>query len=121
MGRVAVIGSSVAGASVSLLLSRVGYHVECFELLTESQLSRESGAGLLLQPSGLSILHTISPSLLRDVIKEGTQVNRLYGETAKGRTVLDLQWRDLHPTFYGLGVQRWKLFAALRRALLSQV
>jgi 2-polyprenyl-6-methoxyphenol hydroxylase-like FAD-dependent oxidoreductase len=106
--RVAVVGCGTAGAAAALLLHRAGHAVTLFERVPDPA---PVGAGLLLQPTGLGVLDRLG--LLEEVLARGARVDRLHGETARGRAVLDLAYADLAPGLYGLGVQRGILFDAL--------
>lgn len=106
MNKIAVIGSSVAGATAALLASKhLGASIKVFERVSNP---RAVGAGFLLQPTGLSVLS--QTGLLSDVQAAGARVNRLYGETSTGSTVLDLQYSKLGKGLHGLGVDRGKVY-----------
>jgi 2-polyprenyl-6-methoxyphenol hydroxylase-like FAD-dependent oxidoreductase len=47
------------------------------------------------------------------VLSHGAPIQRLYGENASGRVVLDLNYADLSPELFGLGIRRGAVFAAL--------
>ena len=72
------------------------------------------GAGLLLQPSGLSVLWELG--LLQAVLDHGRRVNRLFGDDADGHQVMDMHYREMDPRLFGVGIQRGALFALLDRA-----
>jgi len=69
------------------------------------------GAGLLVQPTGLSVLDRLG--LLPRLLSLGSRIDRLDGRTRSGRRVLDLAYADLAPRHFGLGLHRGALFGAL--------
>ena len=83
--RVAIAGSSVAGASAGLLLRRLGCDVKVFE---REPAPTDAGAGFLLQPTGLKVLHEMG--LAEAVLRQGARVNCLIGNASSGRSVLDV-------------------------------
>ena len=110
--RIAVVGCGTAGAASALLLAEHGHAVELLERVTDPA---PVGAGLLLQPTGLAVLAHLG---LRDaVVAGGARVERLHGETAGGRVVMDLSYEVAAPGLFGLGVHRGALFSALAGAL----
>ncbi len=113
--RVAVVGGGTAGLATAALLHDDGHEVEVFERFTEPA---PVGAGLLLQPTGLAVLGALG---LRDrVVASGARVERLWGETAAGRPVLDLAYADWRTGAHGLGVHRHILFDALWGAVAAR-
>lgn len=110
--RVAVAGVGVAGAAVALALARCGAEVHAFEA---APTPRDDGTGVLLQPTGLAMLALLG--LAEPVRRHGAAVHRLFGDTASGRTVLDMRYARLGPGVAGLGVQRPALLQALWQAL----
>ena len=110
--RVAVVGCGTGGPAAALLLTAAGHDVEIFERVkTPSPV----GAGLLLQPTGQAVLARLG--LLEEIEARSARVERLHGETADGRVVMDLAYGDLATGLHGLGVHRGVLFGALWRAL----
>jgi 2-polyprenyl-6-methoxyphenol hydroxylase-like FAD-dependent oxidoreductase len=110
--RVAVVGCGTGGPAAALLLAAAGHQVEIFERV---QKPAPVGAGLLLQPTGQAVLARLG--LLAEVEARSARVERLHGETASGRVVMDMAYRDLAPGLHGLGVHRGVLFGALWGAL----
>ena len=110
--RVAVVGCGTAGPAVAVLLARQGHAVEVFE---RSPDPLPVGAGILLQPTGMAVLHRLG--LLEEVRASADAVTRVHGVTRSGRAVMDFDYGDLGPGLHGLGVHRGTLFAALRGAL----
>ncbi|TWG94557.1 2-polyprenyl-6-methoxyphenol hydroxylase-like FAD-dependent oxidoreductase [Luteimonas sp. J16] len=109
--RIAIIGYGSAGQCAAVLLERDGHHVEVFERVPAPG---PVGAGFLLQPSGLQVLWRMG--LLEAVLAHGAPVERLYGETAAGRAVMDMRYAGLDPRLVGVGLQRGALFSILAGA-----
>lgn len=109
---VGIIGCGTAGPAVARLLARQGATVTLFERAPDPG---PIGAGITLQPTGLSVLHQLG--VLPQVLAAGSPIERLYGRTMAGRTVLDLKYRSLHPDYFGLGIHRGSLFFALMDGL----
>ncbi len=109
---VAIVGAGVAGAAAAIRLAERGVEVDLYEAVPEP---RPIGAGLLLQPTGQRVLAAMG--LLDEALTLGTRVDRLFGDTPTGRTVLDMSYRRFDPTAYGLGIQRGALMGLLWRRL----
>lgn len=110
--RIAVVGAGVAGLSVALYLHRAGHDVTVFERFEAPQ---PVGSGLMLQPTGLTILHDLG--LADAILALGQRIERLVGQDAEsGRTVLDVAYRGGR---IGLGVHRSALFDVLHEAVRS--
>lgn len=109
--RIAIIGYGTGGQAAALMLSADGHQVEVFE---RAPVLGPVGAGFLLQPVGLAVLWQMG--LLPHALAHGAVVSRLYGETAGGRPVMDMRYRELDRRFFGLGMQRGALFALLDAA-----
>ncbi|MCA9311102.1 MAG: FAD-dependent monooxygenase [Phycisphaerales bacterium] len=106
--RVGIIGCGTGGQAAAILLARRGHTVTVFERAPRLD---PLGAGLLLQPPGLTVLRELN---VLDVLRElGTPVHDLVGHTAGGRMVMDLAYGHLHPGLHGLGLQRAAISAAL--------
>ena len=71
------------------------------------------GAGLLIQPTGMSVLARLG--VLDRVLAGAARIDRVVGTTVRGKRFMDLAYRDEH----GLGVHRGALFAALRDAAVE--
>lgn len=70
------------------------------------------GAGLLLQPTGMSVLHRLG--VLDRVLRLGARIKCLEGHTTSGREVMRMAYADLVPGLFGLGVHRGMLFQTLQ-------
>lgn len=108
---IAVVGYGTAGQAAAILLSRDGHRVEVFE---QAEKPGPVGAGFLLQPVGLHVLWEMD--LLDRALEHGARIERLYGETASGRAVMDMRYAGLDARLFGLGMQRGALFSLLARA-----
>ncbi len=112
--RIAVVGGGVAGCATAILLRRQGHAVTLFEAVDDP---RPVGAGLLLQPTGQAVLQRLG--LLDDVLAHGAPVQRLFGDNAAGRTVLNMSYGRFAPGCFGLGIQRGTLFGLLWRHMAA--
>ncbi|HZP65971.1 MAG TPA: NAD(P)/FAD-dependent oxidoreductase [Rudaea sp.] len=108
---IAIVGYGTAGQAAAILLAQDGHRVEVFERAPELG---PVGAGLLLQPTGLSVLWRMG--LLDAALAHGVRVMRLFGDTPSGRTVMDMRYSGLDARLFGLGMQRGALFSILADA-----
>jgi 2-polyprenyl-6-methoxyphenol hydroxylase-like FAD-dependent oxidoreductase len=113
-GRVAIVGGGVAGCAAATLLREQGHDVTLFEAVDDP---RPVGAGLLLQPTGQAVLERLG--LLAEVLMHGAPVDRLFGDNAAGRTVLNMSYRRFAPGCFGLGIQRGTLFGLAWRRMVA--
>ena len=113
--RIAIVGYGTAGQACAALLARQGHALDVFERAPNLG---PVGAGLLLQPTGLSVLHQLG--VLDEALRRGRIVRRLFGDTRAGRCVMDMSYRDLDPRLFGIGIQRGALFDLLGRAWLGR-
>ena len=112
--RVGVVGCGTGGPAAAVLLARLGHDVEVLEQEPDPG---PAGAGLLLQPTGMAVLERLG---VLDQVRAGADpVRRVHGETAAGRTIMDLRYADLRPDLHALGVHRGVLFGALHEALAA--
>ncbi|MET3660754.1 FAD-dependent oxidoreductase [Aquamicrobium ahrensii] len=113
---IAIAGAGPAGLAAALYLHRAGHKVTIFERFEKPS---PVGSGLILQPTGLSVLHDLG--LLGDIMMLGNRIDRLHGLDARsGRTVLDVRYRALPGNRFGLAVHRAALFGGLYRAVLRE-
>jgi 2-polyprenyl-6-methoxyphenol hydroxylase-like FAD-dependent oxidoreductase len=110
--RIAIVGGGVAGCAAAALLAQPGREITLFEAVDDPQ---PVGAGLLLQPTGQQVLARLG--LLPDVLAYGAKVDRLFGDNAAGRTVLDLSYGRHEAGSFGIGIQRGTLFGLLWRRM----
>jgi 2-polyprenyl-6-methoxyphenol hydroxylase-like FAD-dependent oxidoreductase len=88
--RVGIVGCGTAGQASSLLLHRAGHDVVVHE---RAAVLGAIGAGLLLQPTGVSVLREIGVD--RALHALATPIERLHGVNEAGRAVLDVRYADL--------------------------
>jgi 2-polyprenyl-6-methoxyphenol hydroxylase-like FAD-dependent oxidoreductase len=109
---VGIVGAGFAGAAAALFLAERGHRVCLYE---EAERPSPVGAGILMQPSGLSVLADLG--LLEGAIARGSVVESLECVTPRGRRILDLSYRDLFADWFGLGMHRGALFELLHDQL----
>jgi len=110
---IAIVGYGTAGQAAAIYLERHGHRVRVFE---RSAVLGPVGAGILLQPTGLSVLADLG--LLERALACGAPVHRLVGTNPVGRAVMDMRYRDLDASWFGLGMQRGALFELLKSGFL---
>ena len=115
MARIAIVGCGTAGPAAALFLHRAGHDVEIFE---RAPVLGPVGAGLLVQPTGMAVLDRLG--LAEEVAARGARVDRLHGETHRGRLVMDLRYADLRPGLHGTGIHRGELFGVLHDAVTAE-
>jgi len=96
--------------AAAVALARDGHAVTVVERFAAA---RPVGAGLILQPSGLSVLERLGA--LEEAESWGARIQALDGRTPAGRRVLDLDYGKLH----GLGIHRAGLFTVLHDRMLA--
>jgi salicylate hydroxylase len=111
--QIAVVGCGPAGLASALLLNRDGHDVTLFD-----QFSRPKplGSGLLIQPSGQSVLSQLG--LLDRVRRIAAPVTGLNGiDAVSGRRALDMAYRHIGEGVHALGIHRASLFDVLFEAV----
>jgi 2-polyprenyl-6-methoxyphenol hydroxylase-like FAD-dependent oxidoreductase len=111
---IAIVGYGTSGQALSALLARDDHRLDVFERAPELG---PVGAGILLQPTGLWVLWQMG--LLGEALRYGAPVRRLFGDSASGRPVMDMQYAALDPRLAGLGMQRGALFQLLKSAWID--
>ena len=112
---IGVAGAGPAGLAAALFLSRAGHRVE---ILERFETPAPVGSGLLMQPTGLTVLNALG--LLDTIHAVGSRIDRLHGADAvSGRTVLDVRYDAAPGGRYGLAVQRAALFNTLHDAVVA--
>ncbi len=109
---IGISGAGTAGQAAAILLARSGHHVTLFE--REPSLG-PTGAGLLVQPTGMSVLDRLGVGA--ELRALASPIEHLLGTNQHGRTVLRLAYGDLHPGLVGHGLQRTAISAALDRLI----
>lgn len=105
--RIGVIGCGIAGMASAMYLARDGHAVTLFDRFAEP---RPLGAGLLLQPTGQTVLRDLG--LLEAVVSGAARIDHLDSRNRQGRRVLDLPY-SLAAHGHGIGTHRSRLFAAM--------
>lgn len=112
---IGVAGAGPAGLAAALFLSRAGHRVE---ILERFEAPAPVGSGLLMQPTGLTVLNALG--LFDTIHAVGNRIDRLHGADAtSGRTVLDVRYDAAPGGRYGLAVQRAALFDTLHDAAVA--
>lgn len=112
--RIGIIGSGTAGPAAAIFLARAGHEVTLFER-AEKKLS--VGAGFLLQPTGLAVLHQLA--LSEALLPHIAPISKLYCRTQSGRVLLNLPYTELGQDLYGAGTHRATLLDVLLSAAES--
>lgn len=110
--RIGIVGAGFGGCAAALALARDGHHVTLLEAVAEP---KPIGAGIMLQPSGMSVLAELG--LLDAVLRHGEPCERLRCETRRGQLVFDLPYAVWDAELFGLGLHRGALFSALYAGL----
>jgi 2-polyprenyl-6-methoxyphenol hydroxylase-like FAD-dependent oxidoreductase len=108
---VGVVGGGTAGCAVAAFLARAGHSVTVYERVPKPG---PVGAGITLQPSGLSVLRALG--VAEEVVTRGAPFKELLCETTSGRALVKLDYHDAGPGLFGLGVHRGVIFEAVQRA-----
>ena len=105
---VGIVGCGFAGAATAALLGRAGHRVTVYEECAEPS---AVGAGIVLQPTGMSVLAELG--VLGRVLERGARLESLHCVTPDNRDVFRLDYAQLHPALFGLGMHRGALFEIL--------
>lgn len=111
---IGIVGCGIAGQAAASFLADAGHVVTLLERFEQPQ---AVGAGLLLQPTGLSVLRALG--LEPEAIAAGARIDGILGENQWGVRVIDLDYGDLHPAAFALGIGRSPLFDLLHRRVLA--
>lgn len=110
------MGAGPAGLAAALYLHRAGHDVKLLERFAAPS---PLGSGLILQPTGLTVLSDLG--LFDSISGLGNRIDRLYGADAlSGRAVLDVRYAALKSGRYGIAVHRAALFDVLYQAVLQE-
>ncbi len=114
--RIAVVGCGPGGLACALFLHRAGHEVAIFD---QFEKPRPMGSGLLIQPSGQSVLARLG--LLERIVQLSAPVTRLYGiNVAGGKRALDMEYRHLGTDSCAYGIHRASLFETLFDAVRGE-
>jgi len=111
---VGIVGCGFAGAATAAFLGRAGHRVTVYEEFAEPS---AVGAGIVLQPTGMSVLGELG--VLGQVIERGARLETLHCVTAESEDVFRLDYSQLHPGLFGLGMHRGALFQILHELALG--
>jgi 2-polyprenyl-6-methoxyphenol hydroxylase-like FAD-dependent oxidoreductase len=111
---VGIVGCGFAGAASAALLARAGHRVTLYE---ECEEPAAIGAGIVLQPTGMSVLAELG--VLERALSRGTRLDALHCVTPRGKTVVNLEYSAIAPGLFGLGMHRGALFQILHEAAIS--
>jgi len=101
---IAIIGAGTAGLATAALLAQQGHAIT---LIERAPALEPVGAGLLLQPAGLSVLHRMG--LYQAMYRYGAHIDALVGHTYSGRAIMNSHYRPLGEQAHGLGIHRASL------------
>lgn len=108
---VAVVGTGTVGSATALFLARQGHRVTVYEKVPSPE---TVGAGIMLQPTGMAVLRALG--LYDEVVPKGDRIDRLYIQTAAASKIMELEYAQLEPGLFGVGLHRGVLFDVLYRA-----
>jgi len=113
--KIAITGCGPAGLACALMLANDGHDIVIYERFDTP---RPVGSGLILQPTGLSVLQDLG---LSDAIhSRGSRIDRIHGiSTPTGKTVLNVNYRVLGENLHGVAVHRAALFEVLYKEVIS--
>ncbi|MED5390080.1 MAG: NAD(P)/FAD-dependent oxidoreductase [Pseudomonadota bacterium] len=112
---IAIIGAGTAGLATAALLAGQGHHIT---LIERAEALAPVGAGLLLQPTGLSVLQDMG--LYRTMLGYGARVDALIGHTRDGQRIMNTAYRSLDAHSHGLGIHRASLCHVLDQHLQAR-
>jgi len=116
MFNIGIIGCGPAGLSAAVFLHDQGHTVTLYERFSEA---RAVGSGLMLQPTGLSVLDRLG--LRRSAESLGQRIDGMIGKIApNGKVVLDIRYGVLAGELYGVAIHRASLFHVLYEAVLQR-
>ena len=107
---IAVAGAGPAGLATALALHGRGHRITIYDQFDEP---RPIGSGLLLQPTGMAVLHWLGLGARMESL--GASIDRLHGK-ANGSVVLDVRYAATGSA-RGLAVHRAGLFNVLHDAV----
>ncbi len=114
MLNIAVVGCGIAGPAAALFLKQLNAEVAVFDKVSDL---KPVGAGFLLQPAGLNVLHHLG--IVQSLISQGAPITGLYGINHHNKVVLDLRYADLVKHHKGLGMHRAVLYKELYNRMMA--
>jgi len=112
---IAVVGCGTAGPAAALHFARAGHAVDLYEKVAAPG---PVGAGIVLQPIGQLALGRLG--LWEEIQAKGARIDGLRCSTAAGAPVVHIDYADVHPALFGLGLHRGALFGTLFAAVQAQ-
>ncbi|MEP1443061.1 MAG: NAD(P)/FAD-dependent oxidoreductase [Hyphomicrobiales bacterium] len=113
--QIAIAGAGIAGLSAALFLERQGHDVVLYDQFDKP---KPIGSGLVLQPTGYSVLATLG--LDGQIQQYGNKILNLNGTISRNqRKVLDASYNTYSPKRAGFAIQRAALFDVLYQAVLN--
>ena len=109
--RIAIVGSGTAGPAAAIFLARAGHAVTLFERAPQKL---PVGAGFMLQPTGMAVLHELGLAEL--LLPHIATISKLYCRTKSGRVLLHLPYEELGSGLFGAGTHRATLLDLLLTA-----
>jgi len=106
--KIAIVGCGITGTAVAHFLGQAGHDVTVFE---QAKVCQPIGAGIMLQPSGQTVLKRIG--ILDQVLAKAERLEGLTAKLSSGSTLVRLRYDWLNPNLFGLGVHRGELFELL--------
>lgn len=111
---VAIVGLGITGASLAILLSRLGIKVSVFE---QSHKMGPIGAGILLQPSGQLVLKAMG--LFEETVSNAETIKEVFVRTHRGQQLVRLVYNEWEETLCAYGLHRGRLFNTLHSELIK--
>lgn len=113
---IAIVGCGPSGMATAIMLHDNGFDVT---LLDQFDQPGPVGSGLMLQPSGLSVLESIGLRHRAEYL--GQRIDGMLGRLAiSGKKVLDIRYQHLADDLYGIAIHRAALFDVLYEAVLAR-
>lgn len=106
--KVAIVGSGPAGSSAALFLKDYNLDITVFERQEDVG---PVGAGIMLQTTGLKVLQDLE--VLDQIVSNGRKITRFKSRNAKGKSIFDIDFRDLQLGYFGIGIHRSTIFKSL--------
>ena len=100
--RIGIVGMGTGGLASAIFIQRLGHHVTIFEKTSQNDLESPVGAGLGIQPIGLTVLKRLG--VLNDILSHGAKIEHLHSLTREGKTVLDLKYADFNDKLYASNI-----------------